>query len=110
MRLTLGPTDRSVNTHWSSSALVPLGKHVRFLHAASGLLPLASESMTPQLVAISIVTKDMAAAIAFYESCGLRLSSGGPTEPHSEFSGAGIRVMLDTRELIEQMHPGWQPP
>lgn len=66
--------------------------------------------MTPQLVTISIVTQDMAAAIAFYESCGLRLSSGGPSEPHSEFSGAGIRVMLDTRELIEQMHPGWQPP
>ncbi len=66
--------------------------------------------MTPRLVTISIVTKDMPAAIAFYESCGLSLSGGGPTEPHSEFSGAGIRVMLDTRELIEQMHPGWQPP
>ena len=66
--------------------------------------------MTPQLVTISIVTKDMSAAIAFYELCGLRLSSGGRDEPHSELGGAGIRVMFDTRELIEQMHPGWQPP
>lgn len=66
--------------------------------------------MTSQLAAISIVTNDMAAAVAFYEACGLRLSGGGPAEPHSEFAGAGIKVMLDTREVIEQIDPEWRPP
>ena len=66
--------------------------------------------MTSRLAVISIVTKDMPAAVAFYQSCGLQLSSGGPAEQHSEFSGAGVTVMLDTREVIRQMDPNWQPP
>jgi uncharacterized glyoxalase superfamily protein PhnB len=64
----------------------------------------------PSLAVISIVTNDMAAAIAFYEACGLRLSGGGPTEQHCEFSGAAIKIMLDTRELITSIDPHWRPP
>jgi uncharacterized glyoxalase superfamily protein PhnB len=64
----------------------------------------------PRLAVISIVTDDMPAAIAFYESCGLQLSGGGPTEPHSEFGGAGIKVMLDTREVVTAIDPHWKPP
>jgi uncharacterized glyoxalase superfamily protein PhnB len=64
----------------------------------------------PSLAVISIVTNDMAAAIAFYEACGLRLSGGGSTEQHSEFSGAAIKIMLDTRELITSIDPHWRPP
>ena len=64
----------------------------------------------PRLAVISIVVKDMAAAVAFYESCGLRLSGGGPAEQHSEFGGAGIKVMLDTREVATAIDPDWQPP
>jgi len=64
----------------------------------------------PTLSAVSIITAGMPAAIAFYQSCGLVLSGGGPDEPHSEFTGAGIKVMLDTREVIAQIDPDWQPP
>jgi catechol 2,3-dioxygenase-like lactoylglutathione lyase family enzyme len=64
----------------------------------------------PRLAVISIITNDMAAAVAFYESCGLRLSGGGPADQHSEFSGTGIRVMLDTREVVTAIDPDWRPP
>ncbi|MEV0403433.1 VOC family protein [Actinoallomurus sp. NPDC050550] len=64
----------------------------------------------PRLAVISIITDDMPAAIAFYESCGLQLSGGGPNEPHSEFGGAGIKVMLDTREVVTGIDPHWKPP
>src|SRR4051794_30616278 len=64
----------------------------------------------PHLTAISIVTNDMAAAVAFYESCGLELTGGGPPEPPSELGGAGVRVMLDTRDVITTIDPHWRPP
>src|SRR4051812_28147707 len=64
----------------------------------------------PRLAVISIITNDMTAAVAFYEACGLLLSGGGPDEPHSEFSGAGIAVMLDTREIATAIDPDWRPP
>ncbi|WP_345437268.1 VOC family protein [Actinoallomurus vinaceus] len=64
----------------------------------------------PRLAVISIITNDMPAAVAFYESVGLRLSGGGPAEPHSEFGGAGIKVMLDTREVMLAIDPHWEPP
>jgi uncharacterized glyoxalase superfamily protein PhnB len=64
----------------------------------------------PRLAVISIITNDMTAAVAFYEACGLLLSGGGPDEPHSEFSGAGIAVMLDTREVAAAIDPDWRPP
>lgn len=65
---------------------------------------------TPSLTAISIVTNDMPAAIAFYERCGLTLRDGGPAEAHSEFDGGSIKVMLDTREVITAIDPNWTPP
>jgi len=62
------------------------------------------------LSAVSIVTADMSRALDFYTALGLVLESGGPDQPHSDLGGAGIRVMLDTEEVIRSIDPQWRRP
>lgn len=63
-----------------------------------------------KLDAISIITADMPAAVRFYSALGLQLLSGGPDAPHTEFSSGGIRVLLDTEEVVLGIDPEWTRP
>lgn len=65
---------------------------------------------TPHFAAVSIVVSDMSASIAFYSALGLRLSSGGPEEGHSEFTHDGLRIMLDVEDIARSIDPGWTRP
>ena len=60
--------------------------------------------------AVSIVTHNMGEAIEFYSHIGLRLATGSPTDDHAEFEGDGVRIMLDTEDLIAQLDSTWQRP
>ena len=67
---------------------------------------------TPSLDAIGIVVSDMAAALKFYRLLGLDLPSrvkAGEDHVEAKTSG-GIRVMLDTEELIKKFTPRWTQP
>lgn len=63
-----------------------------------------------KLDAISIVTADMAKALAFYQALGLNLVDGSPEAPHSELSTGGLRVLLDTEEVMLGIDPQWTWP
>ena len=60
------------------------------------------------LAAVSVVTRDMGAAIDFYTRLGLSLTSGGADDDHCEFGGDGVRLMLDDEQLISKLDPTWQ--
>ena len=62
------------------------------------------------LSVVSVVVSNMAASIDFYSVLGLRLSGGGAHDDHSDFTGDGVRLMLDTEDLMRQLQPGWTRP
>jgi catechol 2,3-dioxygenase-like lactoylglutathione lyase family enzyme len=60
---------------------------------------------TPEsLNAVTLVTADMAASVAFYETLGMTLAFGGPDAPFST-----LRIG-PTDFLNLQLDPGWSPP
>ncbi|MGK2320091.1 VOC family protein [Gordonia rhizosphera] len=65
---------------------------------------------SPTLNALSIVTGDMAASIDFYKRCGLVFPAGAEQEAHAESRAGDLRIMFDTRAVVESFTPGWSAP
>jgi catechol 2,3-dioxygenase-like lactoylglutathione lyase family enzyme len=53
---------------------------------------------------------DMAASLAFYRRLGFVFADGAETQGHvdAELPG-GLKLMLDTEEVIRSFHPSWEP-
>ncbi|BFP51351.1 VOC family protein [Streptomyces sp. CMC78] len=67
--------------------------------------------MTPRLDAISIVTADLAASLAFYRRLGLDIPDGAESAPHVEVTlPGGQRLLWDTEEVIASFDPAWKRP
>ncbi|WP_405666174.1 VOC family protein [Streptomyces sp. NBC_01166] len=67
--------------------------------------------MTPRLDAISVVTADMAASLAFYRRLGLDIPAGAESAPHVEVTlPGGQRLLWDTEDVIRSFDPGWTAP
>jgi catechol 2,3-dioxygenase-like lactoylglutathione lyase family enzyme len=63
----------------------------------------------PSLAAIGIVSKDLKESVRFYRLLGLQFPD--PDGDHVEATlPSGIRLMLDTLELIKQLDPDWSEP
>ena len=61
----------------------------------------------PQLNAVGIVVSDMATSIRFYRLLGLDVpETPGEGHVHAELPN-GIRLMLDTEEVIRSFEPEW---
>ena len=60
----------------------------------------------PDLNAIGIVSTDLRASIAFYRLLGVDFPEDG--EGHVEATlASGVRVMLDSQEVVESFRPDW---
>ena len=60
----------------------------------------------PQLDAIGIVSADLERSRAFYRLLGVEIAKG---DGHVEAALAnGLRLMLDTEEIIRSFRPDWQ--
>ncbi|MFF0335732.1 VOC family protein [Streptomyces fimicarius] len=67
--------------------------------------------MTPRLDAISIITADLAASLAFYRRLGLDIPDGAESAPHVEVTlPGGQRLLWDTEEVIASFDPAWERP
>lgn len=67
--------------------------------------------MTVRIDALGIAVADMKAAVDFYSRLGLEFPEGSESEGHVEASlPGGLRLMLDTHEVIRSFDPGWTPP
>jgi uncharacterized glyoxalase superfamily protein PhnB len=63
----------------------------------------------PSLDAIGIVSKDLAASIRFYGLLGVKFPE--PDGDHLEATlPNGLRLMLDTLELMKKLDPEWTEP
>jgi uncharacterized glyoxalase superfamily protein PhnB len=63
----------------------------------------------PNLDAVGIASKDLAASVRFYRMLGLAFPDA--TEDHLEATTpGGVRVMLDKVELIKQLDKEWTEP
>jgi uncharacterized glyoxalase superfamily protein PhnB len=66
---------------------------------------------TMKLDAIGIIVADLSEAVAFYRLLGLDFPAPQEDDQHIEASTAsGLRIMLDTEELIAELLPDWTPP
>ena len=66
---------------------------------------------TPQLDALSVVVRDMAASMAFYRLCGLAVPDDADSLPHVEVPlGDGFRIMFDAESAIASWDPHWTSP
>ncbi|MBD0838468.1 MULTISPECIES: VOC family protein [unclassified Streptomyces] len=67
--------------------------------------------MTPRIDAFALVVSDMAAAVAFYRRLGFDFPEGAEAESHAEAPlPGGLRLMLDTEEMVRSLTPDWRPP
>lgn len=67
-------------------------------------------SMTPRFDAVSLVTADLSASLAFYRRLGLDIP-GDAAGPHVEAAlPGGARLLWDTAESVRSLDPDWTPP
>lgn len=64
----------------------------------------------PTLDAVSVVVADMATTVAFYARLGLRFADDARSAPHAETTVGSLRLMFDTRAVVESFTPAWTPP
>jgi len=62
------------------------------------------------LDAIGIVAGDAAKSVEFYALLGVTLTKFGDHDHYDATTPSGVRIMLDTVELIRTFEPTWQKP
>jgi uncharacterized glyoxalase superfamily protein PhnB len=63
-----------------------------------------------RLNAFGIAVSDMGRSVAFYRQLGLSFDAGAENAPHTETTlGGGVRLMLDTEEVIRSFDADWSP-
>jgi catechol 2,3-dioxygenase-like lactoylglutathione lyase family enzyme len=62
------------------------------------------------LDAIGIVSGDLAKSVRFYEILGVDLKENGSADHLEGSTPSGVRIMLDTVELIKKINPSWKQP
>lgn len=64
-----------------------------------------------KLDAIGIIVADLAEAVPFYRLLGLEFPTPDEADQHIEATTKeGLRIMLDTEELMAELLPDWVPP
>ncbi|MEV8593124.1 VOC family protein [Streptomyces sp. NPDC052012] len=67
--------------------------------------------MTARFDAIGLVVSDMAASVTFYRRLGFTFPEGSEQQGHVEADlPGGLRLLLDTEEVVRSFHPDWKPP
>ncbi|MBC9727440.1 VOC family protein [Streptomyces sp. TRM68367] len=67
--------------------------------------------MTARFDAIGLVVSEMAVSVGFYRRLGFAFPEGAEQEGHAEAElPGGLRLMLDTEEMVRSFLPEWQPP
>ena len=67
--------------------------------------------MPPRLDVVGLVVRDMPASLAFYRRLGFTFADGADAEGHVETAlPGGLRLVLDTVEIIHSFNPDWSPP
>ena len=67
--------------------------------------------MALRLDVVGLVVQDMTASLGFYRLLGFQFAAGAEAEGHVETAlPGGLRLILDTTEIIHSFNPGWTAP
>jgi len=67
--------------------------------------------MALRLDVVGLVVQDMPASLAFFRRLGFTFADGADAEGHVETAlPGGLRLVLDTTEIIHSFDPGWTRP
>ena len=66
--------------------------------------------MELKLDAIGLVVSDLGEAVRFYRVLGVPFEDPGDSPHHEATLPNGLRLMLDTEELVKQIDPDWKRP
>jgi uncharacterized glyoxalase superfamily protein PhnB len=59
------------------------------------------------LDAIGIASRNTALSVEFYSLLGVELTQKGGPEHFEGVTGSGVRIMLDSVDLLKQINPSW---
>jgi len=62
------------------------------------------------LDAIGIISKDVARSVKFYGILGIDLKEAGSADHLEGITQSGVRIMLDSVNLMKKINPEWQEP
>jgi uncharacterized glyoxalase superfamily protein PhnB len=62
------------------------------------------------LDAIGIVCRDTVLSVKFYALLGVELTQKGGPDHFEGATGSGVRIMLDSVDLVRQINPSWKSP
>lgn len=60
--------------------------------------------------AIGLVVKDLGESVKFYRLVGVEFADPGESPHHEVTLPNGLRLMLDTEELVKEIDPDWKRP
>ena len=60
------------------------------------------------LDAIGLVTQDIKTIIPFYQALGVDLEMVGGEGHYEARTPSGVRIMVDTVQLMKSIHPNWE--
>jgi len=59
---------------------------------------------------IGIVSKDLEKSVEFYGILGVDIKQAGGPQHMEGTTASGVRIMLDSHELMKNINENWQPP
>jgi len=62
------------------------------------------------LDAIGIVSKNIEDSVKFYQFLGVTLKETGGEDHYEGTTPSGVRIMVDSRELMKKLNPAWKEP
>jgi predicted lactoylglutathione lyase len=62
------------------------------------------------LDAIGIVSEDLELSTSFYKKLGIEFKQAGAPDHLEATMPSGLRLMLDSEELIKKLNPSWEKP
>lgn len=62
------------------------------------------------LDAVGIVSKNIEESIKFYAILGVTLKQEGGPDHYEGTTPSGVRIMIDSAELIKKLNPHWKEP
>ena len=62
------------------------------------------------LDAIGIVSKNITESVRFYSILGVELKEAGGDNHFEGMTASGVRIMIDSAELIKKLNPNWVDP
>ena len=80
------------------------------MYTLTPITSLTEKGERMSLDAIGIITKNMERSVKFYEILGVSLKETGGPDHLEGTTPSGVRIMLDSVDLVKKINPDWKEP